>query len=68
MKLSLRLLRYICIYLSNLNNQRIIVITHRERNEKTGRMENIISHGVLEDTSKNVILKNSPLSKAKALG
>lgn len=51
-----------------MNNQRIIVITHRERNEKTGRMENIISHGVLEDTSKNVILENAPLSEAKALG
>lgn len=34
----------------------IIVIVTKERNPRTGRMEEIVSHGVDADTGKTVIL------------
>jgi hypothetical protein len=34
----------------------IIVITNREWNDRTGKYETIVSHGIDEDTLKNVVL------------
>ncbi len=36
----------------------IIVITTREKNPKTGRIETIVSHGVESGSLRNVVLPN----------
>lgn len=39
----------------------IIVIANRERNDRTGKYETIVSHGVDEDTLKSVVLPQEKL-------
>ena len=39
---------------------RIIIITCQERNKRTGYMETIVSHGIDEDTGKNICLPSDP--------
>jgi len=36
----------------------ILVITHKERNKRTGQMETIVSHGIDLETDQPVILPN----------
>lgn len=43
----------------------LVVIANMERNQKTGRMETIVSHGVDMDTLQNVIL---PQESPESLG
>ena len=47
---------------------KVIVMTYKEKDEKTGGIETKISHGILEDLSRNITLENAPLSEAIALG
>lgn len=44
----------------------IIVILCQSKNEKTGRMETLVSHGVNVDTGENVTLPWVPVSEIGA--
>lgn len=51
-----------------MKQPKVIVMTYQEENEKTGTIETKISHGILEDSSRNVTLENVSLSEARASG
>lgn len=40
----------------------IILVTYEEKNQRTGRSERYVSHGVHAITGRNVILPDEPLS------
>jgi hypothetical protein len=45
----------------------IIVIVHTEHNEKTGRMEQVVSHGIDPDTGKTIVLPQDSPEKIGAV-
>ena len=49
------------------NSTDILVIAVRERNEKTGCMETIVSHGVDLVSGENVVLPNLPPAEVGAV-
>lgn len=48
-----------------MNDTKIYLITIKEKNEKTGKIEIIVSHGVGDNTLKNYILPNETLDSFK---